>query len=40
MRPEPECLERKSFSLEIIFGAAQLFTVGCGELLRALLAAG
>jgi len=40
MRPEEGCFGRKSFSLEFIFGAAQLFTVGCGELFRALLANG
>jgi hypothetical protein len=40
MRPGKECLGRKSFSLQFIRGAAQLFTVGCAELLPALLAAG
>jgi hypothetical protein len=40
MRPETECLGRKTFSLEIIVGAAKLFTVGGGELFRALPAAG
>jgi hypothetical protein len=40
MRPWPECLERKSFSLLFIFGAAELFTEDCGELLGALLALG
>ena len=33
-------LRRKSFSLEFIDDAAQLFTVGSGELLVALLPAG
>src|ERR1051325_10780391 len=37
MRPEAFCLIRKSFSPPFIFGAAQLFTAGCGELFRALL---
>jgi hypothetical protein len=40
MRPEEGCLGRKSFSREFIFGAAQLFTAGCGELFEALLAIG
>jgi hypothetical protein len=40
MRPWQQCLERKTFSLTFIFGAAKLFTEGCGELLRALLALG
>jgi hypothetical protein len=40
MRPWLEYLDRKSFSLDFMAGAAQLFTVGCGELFRALLAAG
>jgi len=38
MRPWRECLERKTFSLNFIFRAAELFTAGCGELFRALLA--
>jgi hypothetical protein len=38
MRPWQECLERKSFSLDFIFRAAELFTFGCGALERALLA--
>ena len=40
MRPARLCLRRKSFSLRFIPGPAQLFTVGCAELRRALLAAG
>jgi hypothetical protein len=40
MRPRQECLERKTFSLHFIVDAAKLFTVGCGELGRALLTAG
>jgi hypothetical protein len=40
MRPWPECLERKTFSLPFIFGAAKLFTAGCAELFRDLLAVG
>jgi hypothetical protein len=40
MRPWQGCLERKSFPLHFIFGAAELFTEGCGELLGALLALG
>jgi hypothetical protein len=40
MRPWQVCLERKSFSLDFIFGAAKLFTVGCGELFRGFLPAG
>ena len=40
MRPRQECLERKTFSLHFIFGAAELFTEDCGELLGALLALG
>jgi hypothetical protein len=40
MRPWPECLERKTFSLDFIFRAAELFTEDCGELLGALLAFG
>jgi hypothetical protein len=39
MRPWRECLERKSFSLDFITGAAELFTEDSGEL-RALLALG
>ena len=38
MRPWQECLERKTFSLDFIFRAAELFTFGCGALDRALLA--
>jgi len=40
MRPGQACLERKTFSPDFIFGAAELFTAGCGELLGALLAVG
>jgi hypothetical protein len=40
MRPRQECLERKGFSLLFIFGTAELFTEGSGELLEALLAFG
>jgi len=40
MRPEEGCLGRKSFSLLFIFGAAQLFTAGCGEFFGDLLAVG
>jgi len=40
MRPWQACPERKSFSLDFIFGAAELFTEGCGELIEALLAFG
>jgi hypothetical protein len=40
MRPEGLCPVRKSFSPQFILGDAQLFTAGCGELLRALLAVG
>jgi hypothetical protein len=40
MRPWLTCLERKSFSPEFIFGAAELFTEACGELRGALLALG
>ena len=40
MRPGQECLERKSVSRHFIFGAAELFTEGCGELPEALLALG
>jgi hypothetical protein len=40
MRPWPECLERKSFSLDFITGVAELFTEDSGELLGALLALG
>jgi len=38
----PECLYSagKTCSLEFFIGAAQLFTAGCGELFRALLADG
>ena len=38
MRPGQECPRRESFSLDFIFGAAELFTFGCGALDRALLA--
>jgi len=38
MRPGQACLERKSFSLDFIFRAAELFTFGCGALARTLLA--
>jgi hypothetical protein len=31
------CLERKTFSPDFIFAAAELFTFGCGALDRALL---
>jgi len=40
MRPWRECLERKSFSLDFMTGAAKLFTDSCGELRRALLVLG
>jgi len=40
MRPGRVCLERKSCSRLFILGAAELFTEGCGELRRALLAFG
>src|SRR5512139_188852 len=40
MRPWQACLERKTFSLDIVVRTAQLFTVGSGELLETLLAAG
>jgi hypothetical protein len=40
MRPWRECLERKSSSLHFMLGAAKLFTAGCEELFRALLAVG
>jgi len=40
MRPGQACLERKSFPVDFIFGAAELFTENCGELLEALLAFG
>jgi hypothetical protein len=41
MRPETICLGRKTFSRGFIFGAAKLFTAGCGELgADALLAGG
>jgi hypothetical protein len=40
MRPWPECLERKTFSLVLIFGAAKLFTDSGGELAGALLLVG
>jgi hypothetical protein len=40
MRPWRECLERKSFSLDFIDRAAELFTEDCGELFGALLALG
>ena len=38
MRPWQACLERKTFSLDFIFRAAELFTFGCGALDRVLLA--
>jgi hypothetical protein len=38
MRPWQACLERKTFSLDFIFRAAELFTFGCGALIRTLLA--
>ena len=38
MRPGPECLERKTFSLDFIFRAAELFTFGSGTLLQTVLA--
>jgi len=38
MRPWQACLERKTFSLDFIGGAAELFTEGSEELPRALLA--
>jgi len=37
MRPRQVCLERKTFSSGFIFGAAELFTEACGELLCVLL---
>jgi len=40
MRPWQACRERKTFSLDFTFGAAELFTEGCGELFEALLALG
>jgi len=40
MRPEAGCLVRKSFSPGFMLAAAELFTEGCGENLRALLALG
>jgi hypothetical protein len=40
MRPGPECLGRKTFSPGFIGGTAQLFTVGSGQRLGALLADG
>ena len=40
MRPWQACLERKSLPPDLCFGAAKLFTEGCGELLGALLALG
>lgn len=40
MRPEQECLGRKTFSLDFIRRAAELFTESCGELPEALLALG
>ena len=40
LRSNRRCLVRKSFPLEFIFGAAELFTEGCGELLLALLTLG
>jgi hypothetical protein len=40
MRPGLVCTGCKSFSLYFVFGAAELFTEGCGELLGLLLAFG
>ncbi len=40
MRPRQACLVRKSFSLHFIFGSAELFTEGWGELPGALSALG
>ena len=40
MRPRQACLERKTFSLHFIVGAAELFTESCGELPTARLALG
>ena len=40
MRPRQACLERKTFSPDFIFGAAKLFTAGCGEVWEDLLAVG
>jgi hypothetical protein len=40
MRPWPVCLERKMLSSLFSFTVAELFTKGCGELFRALLAFG
>jgi hypothetical protein len=40
MRPRQGCLERKTFSLDFIFGAAKLFTAGCGEIREEILAGG
>jgi len=40
MRPRQGCPERKTFSLDFIFGSAELFTEDCGELLEVLLALG
>lgn len=38
MRPGQACLERKTFSLDFIFRAAELFTFGSGALVWTLLA--
>jgi hypothetical protein len=38
MRPWQTYLERKISSANFIFGAAEIFTEGCGELVGALLA--
>jgi hypothetical protein len=40
MRPWPECLERKSLSLDFMTGVAELFTEACGEPREALLVLG
>src|SRR3974377_597816 len=40
MRPWQTCLERKTFSLDFIGVAAELFTDDCGELRGALLVLG
>jgi len=38
MRPWQGCLERKTFSPDFMFGAAELFTFGCGVSDEGLLA--
>jgi hypothetical protein len=40
MRPWRTCLERKTFSLDFIVPAAELFTEGCGERVEDFLALG